>query len=103
MSFIWLVFAHFLGDIALQSSWQADNKGRYWYVLLSHCIIWTATVSVALVYVGRFSEWNVPFLIIGHGIADFWKARQPKDDAHWRLIYPDQAWHFAQLAIVFAF
>ena len=76
--FIWLIFAHFIGDIALQTSWQADNKNKYWYVMLSHCIIWTACVSVALQYIGSFAIWKVIFLVIGYGISDEIKLHQPK-------------------------
>ena len=107
---MWLVFAHFIGDIALQSSWQADNKGKYWYVMLSHCMIWTACICIALrfVYCSPLSIyqfysvplWKVLFLLVGHVICDSWKSRQPKTPEHWWKVYLDQAFHFLQLLIV---
>lgn len=103
MSFIWLIFAHFIGDIALQSSWQADNKGKLWYVMLSHCMIWTAMISLALEYLGLLELWKILFLLAGHALSDSWKARQPKTAENWWKIYPDQAWHLAQCAIVYFF
>ena len=127
MNFIWLIFAHFVGDIALQSEWQANNKKRYWYVMLSHCMIWTASICVALQFLGLFEYWKVAFLLLGHAVSDEWKCRQPherqvwdgtthpirrvggdvvneknwKTVSNWWMIYPDQAWHLAQLAIVY--
>lgn len=98
---IWLIFAHYIGDIALQSSWQAENKRWYWYVMLSHCMIWTACVCVALEYLGLFSLPKVAFLIAGHWLMDSWKARQPKLNSTWWMIYPDQAVHLIQLAVVY--
>ena len=36
---LFLIFGHFIGDIALQIEWQVENKGKYWYVLFSHGMI----------------------------------------------------------------
>lgn len=101
MEFIWLLFAHYIGDIALQSSWQADNKGKYWYIMFSHCMIWTACVSVVLEYLGLFALWKVLFLLLGHYACDSIKASQPKTKENWWMIYPDQLFHLIQLLIVF--
>lgn len=120
LSFVWLVFAHFIGDIALQSSWQADNKGKYWYVMLSHCIIWAACICIALQYLGLFEYWKVFFLVLRHGLMDEWKSHQPHErkvnirtapwmnqtvvtKSNWWMIYPDQGWHFVQLLVVYFF
>ncbi|MGI5828479.1 MAG: DUF3307 domain-containing protein [Patescibacteria group bacterium] len=100
-NFIWLLFAHYFGDIAFQSSWQADNKGKYWYVMLSHCMIWAGSISIALQFLGIFSISKALGLFLGHYIMDSWKARQPKTPENWWMIYPDQAFHIFQLFIVF--
>lgn len=100
---IWLIFAHFIGDIALQSAWQAENKGKRWYVMLSHCMIWAACISIALAYLGIFAIWKVVFLVIGHGAMDSWKTRKPRTPEAWKYIYPDQAWHLLQCFIVYKF
>ncbi len=93
-NFLWLVFAHFVGDIALQSGWQANNKGKYWYVMLAHCMIWTALICIALQYLQILTLWN---------ICDNWKAKIPKTPENWKWIYPDQGFHFLQLVIVYIF
>lgn len=101
MNFIWLIFAHFIGDIALQSSWQADNKRKYWYVMMSHAMIWTGIICIALEYLGLFDYWKVAFLLAGHIGMDEWKCRQPKTEKTWWYIYPDQLFHMAQLVLVY--
>lgn len=103
MNIIWLLFAHYIGDIALQSDWQAQNKGKYWYVMLSHCMIWAACISIALKYCGLLELWHVPFLVFGHAVSDTWKSRQPKTPDQWWKIYPDQLYHLVQLLIVYTF
>ena len=100
---IWLIFAHFIGDIALQSDWQAQNKGKYWYVMLSHCMIWSACICVALEYQVNFSH-KLPivlFLVFGHGVSDTIKSKLPKSPETWWHIYPDQIWHIIQLYLVY--
>lgn len=98
---IWLIFAHFIGDFALQSSWMAQNKRRLWYVMLAHCIIWAGVVSIALVYTGRYADWKVGLLVGGHFAIDSWKAIRHDSAETWWQIYPDQALHLAQCAVVF--
>ena len=97
---IFLIFGHFIGDFALQSDWQAQNKGKYWYVMLSHGMIWTGVISVVLLYYDIFELWKVVFLLFGHIIMDTWKTTKPKTPEAWKYIYPDQAWHIIQCVIV---
>jgi len=101
MDIIWLLFAHYIGDIALQSNWQAENKARYWYVMFSHCMIWTACISIALQFLGLLAIWKVLFLVAGHYLLDWWKSRKPKTPENWKYIYPDQLGHLAQILIVY--
>jgi hypothetical protein len=129
MSFIWLIFAHYIGDTVMQSSWQAENKSKYWYVMLCHCMVYTAIVSIALQYIGILQPWMIVFIFVGHFICDEIKCHQPRERvkrykysrglpgrffcgdyyqtydgskvSNWWMIYPDQAWHIIQLAIVY--
>ena len=97
---IFLIFGHFIGDIALQTQWQAENKGKYWYVLFSHGMIWTGVISSILLYFGAFHIWKALFLVVGHCICDKWKSNKPKTPEAWKYIYPDQAWHIIQCIVV---
>ena len=102
MNIIWLILAHFIGDIGLQNSWQAENKGRLWYVMLSHCMIWAAMISIALEHIGIFSIGKVIFLVLGHFLIDTWKSQIPRTLENWKYIYPDQGLHLVQLIVVYA-
>ena len=102
---IWLLFAHFIGDWAIQPEWIATNKGKYWFVMLSHCIIWTACVCIGLEYIGCYALWKVLFLISGHYLVDLWKCKlyekipfcQQKTYKH---LYIDQLIHIIQVIFV---
>jgi len=101
-NFIWLVFGHYIGDVALQSDWQSNNKGKYWYIMWCHCVIWATCVCVAMRYAGvEVTNDKIIFLITGHFLADTLKTRFPKDKEHFWMIYPDQLWHLLQLVIVY--
>ena len=97
---IFVIFGHFIGDFAFQTEWQYKNKGRYWYVLLSHGMIWTGVISGVLLYFDVFEIWKAMFLLIGHILMDKWKTTKPKTpEAYW-YIYPDQLCHIIQCVIV---
>ena len=110
MDIIWLIFAHFVGDFSLQTSFMAQTKGKLWYVMLAHSIVWTACIAAMLQSMGMFATWKVAFLIVGHFMCDKWKCMAsippanedpPKD--RWHLVYYDQVFHMMQLVIVYMF
>jgi hypothetical protein len=95
---LWLLFAHFLADYALQNTYQATAKGKDTYVMLAHCAIWTGTVALALAGLGLLAPWKVAMLLVGHYACDTWKARRAPETVRWWHIWADQCFHFAQLA-----
>lgn len=99
MNFLWLIFAHYIGDWGLQNPWVAENKGKYWMVMFGHCMVWTACMSVCLQWLELLAIWKVIFLLITHFIADEMKCHLTPDDKWW-TIYPDQLWHIIQCLIV---
>jgi hypothetical protein len=100
---IWLIFAHCFGDSVFQTSWQSQNKNKLWYAMLSHCLTWTACISIALQYFGLFSMWKVFFLIVGHWICDKWNSSKPKIEENKYCLYIDQLWHLIQCCVVYLF
>lgn len=96
----WLAVAHYVADFPLQGDFLAANKGKRWYLMAAHCFIWSGVCGVPLAAFGLLAAWKLAFLFVGHYICDNWKSRQPKDDAHWHLIYFDQSFHAFQLALV---
>jgi len=101
MNIIWLIFAHYIGDVALQSTGMSKFKKISWVGMVNHCMVWTGLVCVALQYLGILSLWKVLFLFFGHYLMDSWKKKQPADKEHMWCIYVDQSWHIIQLFVVF--
>jgi len=101
----WLIIAHFIGDWGLQNRWMAENKSKYWEVLLAHCFIYTGIVSIALQYLNIFTIWKVIFLLITHFVTDNWSSNRHKSlktDKEIRTnLHIDHLLHFAQLIIVY--
>ncbi len=98
---IWfLIVAHYIGDFPMQGEFVAMNKGKYWYIMLAHCIIWAGSISTVLAIFGLFTPWKIAFLIVGHYVMDLWKSRQPYTPENWWKIYPDQCWHVIQCLVV---
>ncbi len=107
--FVWLmIFAHFVGDFAFKSSYIAANKGREWYYMLAHCILYTGVVGWVLL--GWTNPFNFPYfgllLLLGsHWIIDVWKCRKieklkaKEGSRSWKAcLYMDQLAHFIVLA-----
>ena len=103
MNIIWIIFAHFIGDFPMQGDFLANNKGQRWYLMFTHCIIWTACVCVVLQWLGIYAFWKVLFLVVGHWICDKWKTTKPSTPEAWKYLYPDQLWHLIQCIIVYLF
>ena len=101
MNIIWLIFSHFIGDIALQNSWQSDNKGRLWYAMFSHCMIWTGAICITLQFLGIFVLWKALFLLIGHYLIDSWRVKRMKTEETTKDLYLDQSLHILQIIIVY--
>jgi hypothetical protein len=99
MDLMWVVFAHFIADWGLQNPWVAENKGKYWMVMIGHCMVWTALVCLALNWLGLLTLWKVVFLFVGHAIVDKLKCATYREGREW-LLYHDQVFHILQCAVV---
>ena len=96
----WLLFAHCIGDMVFQTNFIAQYKGKDWLAMLSHLIIYTGTITLALVLMDIYSFWKVVVVLISHWLIDNWKSKAPKDDAHWHYLYYDQGMHLIILIII---
>ena len=96
----WLVFAHMIGDMVLQTSFIAQQKGKRFYLMFCHIISYLGAIGITLHIFNIFSWYGMLWIGIGHLAMDSWKSRQPKDDKHFWCIYVDQGWHFLQLLIL---
>jgi hypothetical protein len=97
---IWLIFAHFIGDVAFQPDWVLKSKKDNWIVLLEHCFVWATMVSLVLFINGNYSNMKALFLIIGHYLIDLLKIRSTSNPLSKRHLLLDQLLHFIQLLIV---
>ncbi len=100
-SFFWLLFAHCIGDMVFQTQFIIQYKGKDWLAMISHIIIYTGCIAIALVYLNIFHWWKILFVMFGHLMIDRWKSRTPRDKAHWHYLYYDQSLHLIQLIIIF--
>lgn len=97
MNFLWLVFAHYVGDTGLQNGYTIKYKKVYWYILFSHCVIYTGCVAVALNYLGILFIWKLAFILAGHYLIDNYKYKFP---LRYRDLI-DQILHLGQLIIIY--
>lgn len=101
----WLLTAHFIFDWGLQNRWMAENKSRWYEVLLAHCMIYTGGISIALEYTNSFAWWKLIFIFIGHYIIDLnssrasLSARENPQDMQ-KILWADHLLHFFQLIVI---
>ncbi|KKM67724.1 hypothetical protein LCGC14_1468250 [marine sediment metagenome] len=100
--FVWLLFAHFLGDFSLQGKLMGEEKQKNCIILLIHCVIWSGCVCVALQYLDILTAWKYSFLFFGHLVIDYWKIKKKKEPYD-IYFYLDQVFHIIQLEIVYHF
>ena len=65
-----LLACHFMGDYVLQVNYIAQTKGKNWWHMVTHCILYT--VPFALTF---GIDWRLAVILISHFIIDSLKAR----------------------------
>lgn len=94
MSIIYMLFSHFVLDYPLQGEFLAQTKGKYWYSLLAHSMIYGLGMSILFSFIDCFSWLSCGILVISHFIIDYKKATaKNKDKALTSYLYIDQALH----------
>jgi len=95
-----LIWLHMLGDYPLQGDFLANMKGRNYYLLFVHCVLWTGAICFGLFVFGLLAWWKVAMLLVGHFIIDRWKARKvDKAYSLTRDLWIDQVLHLFQLLL----
>ncbi len=110
-----LYFANLLLDYSFQNEFMARFKAQNNYVLFVHAAIWGLGISILLPYFHLFAWWKVFFLVFGHMLIDFFKARElyrpvnergaarSLDNKDFAALYIDQLLHVLQLVVVMVF
>lgn len=84
-----LVICHMLGDYFLQTDFIASTKGKNWYHLIVHCMLYIVPFIVVFGL-----DWRIYVLLVSHLIIDPLKARYNK------LTYlQDQIFHYLIMLI----
>ena len=81
---ILLVMCHMIGDYVLQSDFIATTKGKNWYHLFAHCVLYVVPFYICFGFV-----WQLAAIFVTHLIIDSLKARYNKIN-YWQ----DQALHY---------
>jgi hypothetical protein len=91
---LWVLLAHYIADYPLQGDFLAQTKGKYWYSLLAHSIIYGLTIALCYKLIDVFTIWKAIVLIGSHMIIDYKKATaKNKDKALTTYLYIDQILH----------
>ena len=91
---LWVLLAHYIADYPLQGDFLAQTKGKYWYSLFVHSIIYGLTIALCFKLIGVFAIWKVIVLVGSHIIIDYKKATaKNKDKALTTYLYIDQILH----------
>lgn len=103
--FMFLMFAHYLGDYPLQSDFLATTKGKSLYSLFVHCFIYSMTIATTIMLIkGEFEISVFMVVFLSHIIIDSLKARtKNKEKALTTYLYIDQSLHLVINIIVFYF
>ena len=91
---LWILLGHYLLDYPLQSDFLATTKGKYWYSLLAHSIIYGLGIALIFKFLGVFVIWKAVALVVSHIIIDYKKSHaKNKEKALTTYLYLDQALH----------
>ena len=91
---LWILLAHYVADYPLQGDFLAQTKGKYWYSLFVHSIIYSLVVALTLKLLGVFAIWKVAVLILSHLVIDYKKSNAVnKEKALTSYLYIDQSLH----------
>lgn len=101
--FVWyMIFAHFIGDYVLKTEWLSATKGKEWYNMLVHCILYTGSVGWVLInWTNTFPYPGMICLFVSHWLIDTWKCNTSSVPVtKWDekgYLYLDQIFHFMVL------
>ena len=87
-----LIFCHLIGDYVLQCDFIAQSKGKNWYHLFVHCMLYCLPF-----YVVFGLTWQLAVIFITHIVIDALKARYKKIN-----YLTDQVLHYL-IALIYLF
>lgn len=91
ITIIKIIFCHVIGDYLFQSDYIADNKGKSWYILFVHCVLYGVPFVITFGV-----DWRVVLLMAIHFPVDALKARW-----HKTTLLEDQIIHYITAIILY--
>ena len=93
---LWIILGHYICDYPLQGDFLANTKGKYWYSLLAHSVIYGLGMALVFKFLGVFAIWKAVVLIASHVLIDYKKATaKNKERVLKSYLYVDQLLHLA--------
>lgn len=93
-----LLTVHCVADYPLQGDFLANFKGKNFFLLCVHSMIWSGMIFITLTILGVVPVTLFPFLFFGHIVIDRWKCnRKDKTKALTKDLYIDQFLHLLQI------
>jgi hypothetical protein len=93
---LFVLLAHYLGDYAFQSKFIFDTKGKMFYSLFVHSMIYALLVSLCFYFLGVFAFWKFLAVLTAHLVIDKWKSSiKDAKKSEGIYLYVDQALHIA--------
>jgi len=91
---LWVILIHYIADYPLQGEFLALTKGKNWYSLFAHSIIYSLCMCLCFKIIGVFAIWKLLVLLISHIVIDYKKANaKNKEKALTTYLYIDQSLH----------
>jgi hypothetical protein len=70
MSYVWILFSHWVADFVCQSDWMAQNKSKNFSALVAHIAVYSGVLAIMTM--------NGPFAALNgliHLVIDFFTSR----------------------------
>ncbi len=107
---IFLMFFHWLADFVLQTRWMAETKSSSWLALSLHCLVYSFTMAIGLIFITSFL--NVlsfaGLIFVFHFITDAVTSRMTtkyynrgRMKKFWMTIGFDQWLHVVQILLIY--
>lgn len=84
-----LVMCHMIGDYVMQTDYIASTKGKNWYHMFVHCVMYIVPFYICCGFV-----WQLAVIFVTHFIIDSLKARYNKIN-YWQ----DQVMHYCLILL----
>jgi hypothetical protein len=104
MNYLWLLLAHYILDYPLQGDFLAQTKGKYFYSLFAHSMIYGLGMALVLHWLGADCiALKALLLVSSHMYIDYIKATaREKSKALAAYLYTDQALHIVINFVLYA-